>query len=195
MNTSASITPGLALLVLDVQDIFLRAISEGDALRASCHFAVQAARLLDIPVVFTEQTPAKLGPTNPPILAAAGESPTVFAKDSFSAFGCDAFSTWLAENDIRHLLICGLETPICVYQTALDALNTDISVTLLSDAIGARRSADHEAARRALEKKTDCHPLPAETVFYSVLRSARHPQFKTFTTLVKNRENPSATAK
>ncbi len=143
--------------------------------------------MLGVPVVFTEQTPAKLGPTHPDILAAAEEKSPVFAKDSFSAFGCESFSSWLAENDIRHLLVCGLETPICIYQTALDALGADIAVTLLSDAIGARRSADHESARRALEKKTDCHLLPSETIFYSILRSARHPQFKAFTALVKNR--------
>lgn len=179
--------PGLALLVLDAQDIFLNAMACGDTVRGGCRFAVAAARLLGIPVVFTEQTPAKLGPTTPAVLEAAGAAPVVFAKDSFSAFGAEAFAGWIEENDIRHLLVCGIETPICVYQTALDALNADLEVTLLSDTLGARRAADHETARRALEKKTACHFLPAETVFYSILRTARHPQFKAYTALVKGR--------
>lgn len=185
-TTSPKTIPGLALLVLDVQDVFLRALPDGDAVRAACKFAVAAAQLLGIPVVFTEQTPAKLGPTAPEVLAAV-TTPVVFPKDTFSAFGAEGFSEWLAKNEIRHLLICGLETPICVYQTALEALNEDMEVTLLSDALGARRTNDHAAARRALEKKTDCHLLPAETVFYSILGTARHPQFKAFTGLVKAR--------
>ncbi|MDR2982388.1 MAG: isochorismatase family protein [Puniceicoccales bacterium] len=188
MATPTKTIPGLALLVLDVQDIFLRAMACGDAVRKSCRFAVQAAKLLGIPVVYTEQTPSKLGPTTPDVLGAAGDDPVIFPKDSFSSFGADGFSEWLEEHEITHLLICGIETSICIYQTALQAIDSDMEVTLLTDALGARRSQDHEAALQALARKTECHLLPSETVFYSILGTSKHPCFKTFNSLVRDRD-------
>ncbi|NBR32952.1 MAG: isochorismatase family protein, partial [Sphingomonadaceae bacterium] len=76
-----------ALLVVDVQPTFLRVMPAGDACLRRCRLAVGAARLLGLPVFFTEQVPAKLGPTHPDLLRAAGEGTPVFGKTAFSAFG------------------------------------------------------------------------------------------------------------
>jgi hypothetical protein len=78
---------GVALLVVDVQPTFLKAMPEGEACLRRCRLAVASAQLLGVAVLFTEQVPAKLGPTHPELLAAAGEHRAVFGKTAFSAFG------------------------------------------------------------------------------------------------------------
>lgn len=182
--------PQLALLVIDVQPVFLNAIPAGERLADDCRFVVAAARALGIRTVFCEQRPDKLGGTHAAVRAAAPDAP-VFPKSAFSAFGAPDLADWLRDREITHLLVAGLETPICVYQTVLAALAADFSVTVLTDAIGGRRPADHDAAIRALEKKSECHFLPAETVFYAMLGDAAHPAFKAVSALVKARgESP-----
>ena len=172
------------LLAVDLQPAFLEAIPGGTRTLRRAAFAISAARGLGLGVAFTEQVPAKLGPTAPSLLALAPEA-LVFAKETFSALADDAIRAALLEKrSIDHLLLCGIETPICIHQTALDALRAGITVTLLSDVIGARRGDDAEVCLGAL-RAAGVHVMPSETVFYSLLGSARHPFFRDFTQLVK----------
>jgi nicotinamidase-related amidase len=172
------------LLCIDLQPIFLKAMPDAGRLLGRCHFAIEAARLLDIPVAFTEQAPQKLGPTAPDTLARAGADPVQYAKTTFSALADDAIRESIQSQGIEHLILCGLETSICVYQTAIDAINADLQVTLLTDCLGARRPDDAAAALDAL-KRLGAYALPAETIFYSLLHDIKHPAFKSFTALVK----------
>lgn len=179
------------LLAVDLQPAFLDVIPGGARTLRRAAFAVAAAQGLALPVAFTEQVPAKLGPTAPALLALAPGAP-VFAKETFSALADDAIRTaLLEERRIDHLLLCGIETPICIHQTALDARRAGLEVTLLSDAIGARRTDDAEVCLAAL-RAAGVHVIPAETVFYSLLGSARHPFFRDFTKLVKTHAEPAA---
>jgi isochorismate hydrolase len=174
---------GATLLCLDVQASFLSALPDGARMLRRCQFAAAAG--LGLPVAFTEQVPEKLGPTVPELRRLAPEA-AVFAKRSFSALGDAAIRAALTgERGVEHLLLCGLETPICVYQTAVDALNADLQVTVLSDAVGARRDADAAVCLAALAR-AGVHLLPAETVFYALLGGADHPYFKVYTQLVKS---------
>ncbi len=171
-----------ALLCIDVQPVFVRAIADGARVQRRCEFAAAAAHGYGLRVVFTEQVPAKLGGTVPELLAVAPDAPAL-GKDTFSALADDAIRAALAPAE--HLLLCGLETPICIYQTALDALHAGLHVTILSDAVGARRPDDAAACLAALAR-AGAHVLPAETVFYALLGDVRHPFFKTYTQLVKS---------
>jgi len=173
-----------ALLVIDAQPPFLAAVAEGEAVRARCRLAVAAARLLGLPVLLTEQAPGKLGATDASVLAAAGETPPTWAKASFSALGAPGLLEALRERQVDHLLLAGVEGPICVHQTAVQALAEDIGVTLLGDAIGARRPADQAMVLEAL-RRAGAHVLPVETVFYAMLGGSDHPRFREFTALVK----------
>lgn len=186
--------PHLALLVVDAQPVFLNSVPDGAELGDSCRFVAAAATALGVRVVFTEQRPDKLGATRADIRKAAPGAP-VFAKSSFSAFGEEGVAEWLKENEISHLLVAGLETPICVYQTVLGAMAEGLEVTLLTDATGGRRRADHESTLRALEKKSDCHLLPSEAVFYSLMGDASHAAFKALAALVIERSTPAVIAK
>ena len=172
------------LLAVDLQPTFLDAMPGGEAILRRASLAVAAATGLGLPVVFTEQVPTKLGPTAASLLALAPGAP-VFGKDAFSALADDSVRAELLERrEVGHLLLCGIETPICIHQTALDALRAGIEVTLLSDAVGARRPDDATACLQAL-RAAGVNVLPSETVFYALLGSARHPFFRDYTRLVK----------
>jgi Isochorismatase family len=154
------------LLAVDLQPAFLAAIPVGERTLRRAAFAVAAAQGLGLPLALAPGAP-------------------VFAKETFSALADEIIrGALLEERRIGHLLLCGIETPICIHQTALDARRAGVEVTLLSDAIGARRTEDAEACLRAL-RSAGVHVIPSETVFYSLLGSARHPFFRDFTQLVK----------
>jgi nicotinamidase-related amidase len=176
---------GALLLCLDLQPAFLGVVGSGQELLRRCQFAVAAARLLGIPIAFTEQVPSKLGTTEPLLLGLADPA-EVHAKDTFSALaeGSPVRAALTGSRNIEHLILCGVETPICVFQTAVDALKAGIEVTVLSDCVGARRDADARACLESLSR-AGAHILPSETVFYTVVGGAAHPAFKAFTQLVK----------
>lgn len=183
----------LLLLAVDLQPGLLAAIDPAGVLARDCRFALAAAVGLGLPVAFTEQVPAKLGATAPALRAAAPSAP-VWAKETFSALGDETVrGALLAPGGPRHLLLAGIETPICVYQTAIDALRAELEVTVLTDCVGARRSADAAAALTALAR-LGCHLLPAETVFYSLVQDSRHPFFRGLTALVKARAGDPSSA-
>lgn len=174
----------LGLLLIDFQEAFLKVIPDEARLIKRTRFALQAAELLGVSIAVTEQIPNKLGETTQRLGDLIDSSTPVFDKSTFSAFEAEGLDRWIESNQIEHILIAGLETPICVYQTAIQALGQDIGVTLLADCIGERRPDDREPVLKQL-LSMEAHVLPSETIFYSLLGSAEHPKFKAFTQLVK----------
>jgi nicotinamidase-related amidase len=174
---------GTILLCIDLQPAFLNAMADGGRVLRRCAFAIEAAQGFGLPVAFTEQVPQKLGGTAPELLGLV-ERPAVWGKTAFSALADDGIRDALRQRGVKHLVLCGLETPVCIYQTALAALDAQLQVTVLTDAVGARRPDDAAAARIALAH-AGAHLLPAETVFYTLLHDATHPFFKAYTQLVK----------
>ena len=174
----------LGLLLIDFQDVFLKEIPDRERLLKRSTFALKAAELLDISVAVTEQIPEKLGATTGALSGYWEVNTPVFGKSAFSAFDAEGLQRWIEIKQIDHLLLAGIETSICVYQTALQALGADIGVTLLSDCISERRLEDRAPVLEQL-LSMDAHILPSETIFYSLIGSAAHPQFREFNELVK----------
>ena len=173
-----------ALLLIDLQPPFLGAVAAGPAVLARARLAARAAALLGLPVYATEQVPEKLGATDASLLAAAGDDARVFPKSAFSSLAAPGLLDRIRDQGVDHLLLAGVEGPICVHQTAVQALAEGLGVTLLCDAVGARRPADQDACLAALAR-AGAHVLPVETVFYALLGGAGHPAFRDFTRLVK----------
>ena len=174
----------LGLLLIDFQDVFLKEIPDRERLLKRSTFALKAAELLDVSVAVTEQIPEKLGATTGALSGYWEVNTPVFGKSAFSAFEAEGIQRWIEIKQIDHLLLAGIETSICVYQTALQALGADIGVTLLSDCISERRLEDRAPVLEQL-LSMDAHILPSETIFYSLIGSAEHPQFREFNDLVK----------
>ncbi len=175
---------GALLLCIDLQAIFLNSVADSPRLLKRCGFAIQAAKGFGVPIAFTEQVPQKLGGTVPELLKLAPEA-KLFGKSTFSALADDGIRDTIRAMDIEHLILCGLETSVCVYQTALDALDAQLQVTILADAVSARRPDDAQICLDALRARNHVFVLPSETVFYSMLQNVKHPYFKAFTQLVK----------
>ena len=182
-STTTTSQGGLLLLCIDLQPVFLRAMAESETIQRRCAFAIQSATGLEIPIVFTEQVPQKLGGTSPALTGLAA-APIVLAKTTFSALADPVIRDAILSRKPEHVLICGIETSVCVHQTALDALAAGLEVTLLSDCVGARRPDDARMCIDALIR-AGVNVLPSETVFYSLLRDVNHAFFKRYTQLVK----------
>lgn len=172
------------LLCVDMQPVFLKAIPDADRVLRRCEFAITAALGVGVPVAFTEQVPMKLGGTAPELISLALRAP-VWGKNTFSALADEGIrDDLLRRRDVQHLILCGIETAVCVYQTAVAALVDGLQVTVLSDAVGSRRFEDGHVCIAALARQ-GVQVLPAETVFYALLRDVGHPYFRAFTQLVK----------
>jgi len=184
MSAPLSLLQDTLLLCVDMQPKFIAAVAEGIQVRRRCEFAVAAAIGIGLPVAFTEQVPEKLGATASQLLDLAPQA-AVWGKNTFSALADDGIrDALLRQRDVRHILLCGIETPVCVYQTAIAAIADGLQVTVLSDAVGARRVDDARTCLDALAR-SGVHVLPSETIFYSLLRDVAHPFFRTYTQLVK----------
>lgn len=171
------------LLCIDMQPVFIRAMPNAATVQRRCAFALAAARGLGLPVIFTEQVPAKLGSTAEELRAIAPDAPCL-GKNTFSAWADAGIRAAIEAHQPRQLWLCGIETSVCVYQTALAAQSDHLAVTILSDAVSARRPDDAQAGLDDLARH-GVRVLPAETVFYALLESVQHPFFKPYTQLVK----------
>ena len=172
-----------AILVIDLQPVFLEVVEEGEALRQRCSLLLETAALTGMKTYLTEQVPEKLGGFDEK-LGAFAPSARHFTKSAFSAFGADGLEDAIRADGIEHLLIAGLETSVCVYQTGLDARRSGFAVTALTDCLSCRRPTDGEWALRSLVD-AGCHALPLETVFYALLQTAENPLFRDFSQLIR----------
>ena len=131
----------------------------------------------------TEQNPARLGATNAG-LAQYLDPASTFGKQAFSALGSEELREALEAAGCEHLLLAGIEVPVCLYQTAVEARRGEMDVTVLADCVSGRRAEDFPPVYDEL-RDAGAHLLPSETVFYSLVGSAEHPQFRAYTGLVK----------
>ena len=172
-------------IIMDMQASLLDAISNGVELIESNSLQIQLFQILGVPICFSEQVPSKLGETVSKLKDFDHDLP-IFEKNTFSAFGAESFSDWLDKNDIKHLIVSGIETPICIYQTCVDALRLNIKVTLLSDCTGGRRVHDIQNAISQL-RGFGCCVVSLETVIYSIMKDSSHSGFREVSRLVRSR--------
>jgi nicotinamidase-related amidase len=176
------------LLVIDIQDKLLAKTPTSAGLVRTAGFLLDAAALLGVPIRATEQYPKGLGPTTGEIarrLTATAE------KTTFSCCGAGTLLEELEMLQRPNVVLTGMETHVCVAQTALDLLDAGLHVYLPVDAVAARFALDHDTALRRLER-AGATPTTAEAVAFEWLADAAHPQFKAVSKLVVQRaENPA----
>ncbi|PTM39708.1 hydrolase [Bosea sp. 124] len=166
------------LVIVDFQARLMPAIHDGPRLVANAKRLVDAAGLLSVPVLMTEQNPAGLGGT---VAELAGAGPVV-AKMSFDCCAEPAFLDALAGDG--QLVLCGCETHVCLGQTVLSLLEHRRRVVVVQDASGSRLPESKEAALRRLERH-GAEIVTAEMVIFEWLRTAAHPAFREVLKLVK----------
>jgi nicotinamidase-related amidase len=161
------------LLLIDLQQRLVPAIHDGDEVVARAVRLAEAARLLEVPVRATEQYPAGLGPTVPPL---AGYPQAVMSKTTFSAAEDPGLAELLPAG-AGQIVVAGCEAHVCVMQTVLGLLASGRRVVLAADATGSRDPADRAVALdRARQHGAEI--VTSEMVLFEWLRDSRHPKFR-----------------
>jgi nicotinamidase-related amidase len=174
-------TDNAVLVVVDVQGKLARMVDRSDYVIGNVAKAVRGAKALTIPVVVTEQYPEGLGPTIAEV-ADALESYRPITKRTFSCCGVDEFIERLGRR--RQVLIVGIETHVCVYQTVMDLLAAGYEVHVLTDAVSSR---DPENAAFAIQRMIDegAKASSVEMALFELLEIARGDIFKEILAIVK----------
>lgn len=171
------------LLFIDVQGKLHEIMHERELLDANLEKLVRGTQLMDLPVLVTEQIPEKLGPTSAPFKSLLADAMT-FAKSSFSCCGDLEFLTRLRTLGKRQVILAGIETHVCVYQTAMDLLQAEYEVFVAADAVSSRTAENKALALQAM-RDSGAVILPAETILLALLRDAADPRFKELLKLIK----------
>lgn len=175
-----------ALIVIDVQEKMLSAIrsSPPDALVASQLSLIGAARILEIPVIYTEQYPQGLGETDPRLKKKLVESTGPLVKSTCSCWRDEGFRNALQRTEREHVILCGLETHVCVQQTAMDLLRVDYGVFVPADAVGSRRPGDMEMALNRM-RRAGVEVTTTEAMLFELIERCDHPKFRELLEIVK----------
>ncbi len=172
-----------ALLVVDMQEKLLAAMADRVLLTENIVRLIRAATLLEMPVWATEQYPRGLGPTVGPLAALLPERPS---KMTFHCCAVPRLVEQLYSRHIRHITVAGIEAHVCVAQTAVELLDLGFRVQVPADAVSSRHRFDWEFAIRRLEH-AGAVVSSTEAVLFEWLESADRPEFKTISTMVKER--------
>jgi len=173
----------VALLVVDEQERLMSAIHEADRVVRNSRKMLQAATALGMPVVYTEQYPKGLGGTLPAIRELLHEQLPI-EKTVFGCFKSAAFTEALGQFQVDTLLIAGVETHICVFQTAAQAIERGLSVHILSDAVGARTPERHSVGMERL-RQLGAVISDTDMAIYEYLGEAATPLFRQVLPLLK----------
>ena len=168
-----------ALVIVDVQEGFRRAVGDFERVAHNAGVLAQGARALGLPLVVTEQYPKGLGTTAPEVSAhtdgAAAVEKTVFSAARAEGFDLDGRD---------QALICGIETHVCVWQTASDLLGKGVEVHVARDAVGSRTEENRELGLGRMEG-SGVVVTSVETALFELLGEAGGPEFKTVQGLIK----------
>ena len=171
------------LLVVDVQGRLAHVMNEKEALFKSIINMINGARVLGIKTLLTEQNPQGLGPTIPELREHLNDIEPI-AKFSFSCCDNEQFMQELNSANPENIVIAGIESHICVYQTARDLVKLNYNVEILSDAVSSRTV---ENKRVGLEKSkaSGAGITSVETVLFEIVKDAQSKEFKDILNIVK----------
>jgi nicotinamidase-related amidase len=175
-----------ALVVIDVQEKLIPHIQNHEKVTWNISRLITGAELLGIQIVATEQYPQGLGATVNSIrqpLSASGTA-SISEKTMFSCRECAETFSHLYQQGIYKLLLTGIETHVCVAQSALDFIAAGFSVYVCVDAVGSRYPVDHETALRRLEN-SGAIPTTTESALFEWCEQADRDEFKTISKLIQ----------
>jgi nicotinamidase-related amidase len=172
------------LLVVDVQERLFKAMPEDGQpqLLKNLDILVKTARRLDLPVVTSEQYPKGLGPTVSALREQLPEAP--LQKLEFSCGGNQAIAKKILETGRRQIVVAGMETHVCVFQTVRDLVRGGFTVFVPRDAV-LSRTAENRAAGLSLCEKAGAVLTSTETTVFDLLGAAGTPEFKELSPLLK----------
>lgn len=171
------------LFIIDVQESFRKVLADFDGLTKSISILIEAAKILDIPVVVTEQYPRGLGRTVEELTQCIAEH-QLFEKNCFSSAAIPELMDWLKQSGKRQVILCGIETHVCVNQTAHDLLHHGYDVHLITDAVASRIPSNKSIGIQKIVGSGGV-PSSVETALFEMLVEAGTERFKAIQKLVK----------
>ncbi len=171
------------LVVIDVQGRLATLMQNHERLFENVNRMIKAAEVLDIPIVWTEQIPDKLGATVPEIKKNL-ESVELLTKSSFSCCGGPGFNERLKKLGRNQVLITGIETHVCVYQTCIDLLKGSYEVHLVKDAVSSRIDSNYHLGVERI-KDAGATMTSVEMCLFEMLKVAEGDRFKEIIKIVK----------
>lgn len=169
-----------ALVVIDVQEAFRKAVPAFDQVAGAVGTLARGAGELGVPVIVTEQYPKGLGATVEEVAESLPDGALRLEKVRFSASDAEGFDLGGREQ----VIVCGIEAHVCVAQTVLDLLENGTDVHLVADAVGSRSDADAALALRRAER-AGATLTSVEAVLFELLGGSDAPEFKAVQELVK----------
>jgi len=173
---------GTVLVIIDVQEKLFPLIAEKEIVSKNLQKLIKFAQIVKMPIVLTEQYPKGLGRTIPEIKKLIPNVNPI-EKVEFNCFGSEEFQNILQRLEAKTLILTGIETHICVSQTAIDGLRR-YRVGVISDAVSSRRLEDKEIGLERM-KQSGVIILSTEMFIYEILKRAGTAEFKEALKLVK----------
>ena len=164
-----------ALIIIDIQEKIIRPIFNKDSIIKNIKKLIDAYQILEENIFLSEQNPFKLGASIPELLPKNGFKK--IEKMEFSLANIQEFLKELKNKEITNLIICGIETHICIQQTVLDFLQKGFEVILVSDAMSSRNRVDHEIA---LQRMIQMGAIltTTESIIFELCKTADKEEFK-----------------
>ncbi|KAK0527663.1 hypothetical protein OC842_004791 [Tilletia horrida] len=193
--------PGLVNVPLLSASLIRTAIHGFDHVVNSTSKVLRAAQILELPVFTTEQNPRALGATVSPLLDIIKTFPpvsseAVHAKTRFSMLLPDVTDKWLdsaVDGGVKHVVMTGIESHVCVLQTTLDLLERGVQVHVLADAVSSCNAEEVPLALARL-RQAGAQISTSESVLFQLLEDASHPSFKAISSLIKEEKSRTAEA-
>lgn len=172
-----------ALLFIDVQGRLHELMHDKSTLDANLEKIIKCSQLLEVPILVTEQLPDKLGSSSEPFKTLLSDEIKI-SKSSFSCCGEPAFNKAFDSLNKQQAILVGIETHICVYQTAIDLIDKGIEVFVVADAVSSRTLENKNIILEAM-REAGVKILPTESVLFALLRDANDSRFKELLKLIK----------
>ncbi|MGD2099056.1 MAG: hydrolase [Desulfobacterales bacterium] len=176
-------TENSALVLVDVQGKLAQAMHDKERFFDAIIRLVKGVQILEVPILWNEQNPDGLGPTIPEIAELLTDQ-NPLSKLSFSCCGNVEFIKKLKKLNRQNLMIAGIETHVCVYQTAADLVDLNYDVQIVADAV-ASRTAENKNIGLEKCKQAGAGLTSTETVLFELLKIAEGDKFKNIIKVVK----------
>lgn len=171
------------LIIIDVQEKILPVMVNPDLVLNNILKLIKGFKILQIPIFFTEQYPKGLGATAAPLLSELQDMQNI-QKMSFSCFGAENLFEQLKAKKIEQVIVCGIESHVCVQQTVLDLLANAFQVNVPADAISSRKEMDYNIAVSRMQKH-GAEITTTESVLFELLEVCGTDEFKQISKIVK----------
>lgn len=172
-----------ALVLVDVQGKLARIMHDSEELLGNIAKLVEGANVLGIPIIWLEQYPKGLGPTAEVLQEHLTEYEPI-AKMSFSGQGNEAFKAQLTELNRKNVLVAGIESHICVYQTVRDLLAASYHVEVVVDCVSSRTKQNSDIGLHKMNA-LGAKQTSVEMALFELLATAEHPNFREISKIIK----------